>query len=99
MLCEYGHGCCTAPDTKCPHWIGIVCELDEANKLQKRRTRWRLLWISVEHVNILLAVVIGICAAIFHIQHLKREKGMKFYFGHLCYKNTESCDMYEPKGD
>ena len=33
MLCEYGRGCCTAPDTKCPHWIGIVCELDEANKL------------------------------------------------------------------
>lgn len=23
MLCEYGYGCCTAPDTKCPHWIGI----------------------------------------------------------------------------
>ena len=21
MLCEYGHGRCTAPDTKCPHWI------------------------------------------------------------------------------
>lgn len=32
MLCEYWHGCCTAPDTKCPHWIGIVCELDEADE-------------------------------------------------------------------
>lgn len=27
-ICEYGHGRCTAPDTKCPHWIGIFCELD-----------------------------------------------------------------------
>ena len=32
MLCEYGHGFCTAPNTKCPHWIGIVCELDEADE-------------------------------------------------------------------
>ena len=29
MLCEYGHGRCTAPDTICPHWQGIVCELDQ----------------------------------------------------------------------
>ena len=33
MLGEYGHGCGTAPYTKCPHCIGVVCELDEANKL------------------------------------------------------------------
>ena len=32
MLCEYGHGRCTAPDTKCPHWIGTFCEFDEANR-------------------------------------------------------------------
>ena len=32
MLCEYEHGFCTAPNTKCPHWIGIVCELDEADE-------------------------------------------------------------------
>ena len=32
MLCEYGHGRCTAPNTKCPHWIGIFCELDEADE-------------------------------------------------------------------
>ena len=32
MLCEYGHGRCTAPNTKCPHWIGTFCELDEANR-------------------------------------------------------------------
>ena len=32
MLCEYGHGLCTAPDTKCPHWQGTFCELDETNE-------------------------------------------------------------------
>ena len=26
--CEYGHGQCTAPDTKCIHWMGTFCELD-----------------------------------------------------------------------
>lgn len=28
MYCEYGHGRCTAPDTKCIHWMGTFCELD-----------------------------------------------------------------------
>lgn len=28
MLCDYGHGYCTAPNTTCPHWQGIFCELD-----------------------------------------------------------------------
>lgn len=28
MLCDYGHGYCTAPDTICPHWQGTFCELD-----------------------------------------------------------------------
>lgn len=28
-MCPFGHGYCTAPDTQCPHWIGIVCELME----------------------------------------------------------------------
>lgn len=28
MYCEYGHGRCIAPDTKCIHWMGIFCELD-----------------------------------------------------------------------
>ena len=27
MICKYGHGCCTAPDTTCPHWQGTFCEL------------------------------------------------------------------------
>ena len=28
MNCEHGHGKCKAPDTQCPHWQGIFCELD-----------------------------------------------------------------------
>lgn len=31
-MCEYGYGRCTAPDTTCPHWIGMICELDETNE-------------------------------------------------------------------
>lgn len=31
-MCEYWYGRCTAPDTRCPHWIGTFCELDEAYK-------------------------------------------------------------------
>lgn len=30
--CEYGHGLCKAPETQCPHWQGIFCELDEQRK-------------------------------------------------------------------
>ena len=26
--CEYGFGSCMTPDTLCPHWTGIFCELD-----------------------------------------------------------------------
>ena len=32
MYCEYGHGRCTAPDTKCIHWMETFCEFDEANE-------------------------------------------------------------------
>ena len=28
--CDHGFGPCTAPDTLCPHWIGIFCEFDTA---------------------------------------------------------------------
>ena len=28
--CDYGFGSCTAPDTLCPHWMGIFCEFDTA---------------------------------------------------------------------
>lgn len=37
MNCGHGHGKCKAPDTQCPHWQGIFCELDsfedKSNKL------------------------------------------------------------------
>lgn len=26
--CDHGFGPCTAPDTFCPHWMGIFCEFD-----------------------------------------------------------------------
>ena len=29
----------------------------------------------------------------------EKEMCLEFYFGHLCYKDTDACDMYEPKGD
>lgn len=31
-MCEYGHGRCIDTDTRCLHWIGTFCELDEANE-------------------------------------------------------------------
>ena len=34
--CDHGFGPCTAPDTFCPHWMGIFCELDSAyDKVRK----------------------------------------------------------------
>lgn len=30
VLCEYGYGRCTAPNTECSHWMGTFCELDVA---------------------------------------------------------------------
>ena len=41
----------------------------------------------------------NLCCNIPHPTHKEKKMGLEFYFGHLCYKNTESCDMYEPKGD
>lgn len=26
--CDHGFGPCTAPNTLCPHWMGIFCEYD-----------------------------------------------------------------------
>lgn len=28
----------------------------------------------------------------------EKEMGMTFIFGHLCYEDTDACDMYESKG-
>ncbi len=30
MNCEHGYGPCTAPNTQCPHWQGIFCDLENA---------------------------------------------------------------------
>ena len=43
MVCEYGHGPCTAPDTKCIHWQGTFCELDkEAEEQEVEREQYLL---------------------------------------------------------
>ena len=41
----------------------------------------------------------NLCCTIKHPTPKEQENGMTFIFGHLCYKNTDACDMYEPKGD
>ena len=41
----------------------------------------------------------NLCCDIKHPTPKEKEMGKTFYFGHLCYKNTDACDMYEPKGD
>ena len=34
--CDHGFGPCAAPDTACPHWMGIFCEFDSAyDKVRK----------------------------------------------------------------
>lgn len=43
MVCEYGHGPCTAPDTKCPYWQGTLCELyKEAEEQEAEREQYLL---------------------------------------------------------
>ena len=41
----------------------------------------------------------NLCCTIKHQTPKEQENGMTFIFGHLCYKHTDACDMYEPKGD
>lgn len=41
----------------------------------------------------------NLCCNIPHPTPKEKERGLEFYFGHLCYKDTEACDMYEPKGE
>lgn len=38
--CDHGFGPCTAPDTLCPHWMGIFCEFDTIYDKNKK-------WIEV----------------------------------------------------
>ena len=41
----------------------------------------------------------NLCCTVKHPTPKEKGKGMTFIFGHLCYKHTDACDMYEPKGD
>lgn len=39
----------------------------------------------------------NLCCSIQHPTPKEKENGLTFTFGHLCYEDTEACDMYEPK--
>ena len=39
----------------------------------------------------------NLCCTIKHPTPKEQENGMTFIFGHLCYKNTDACDVYERK--
>ena len=39
----------------------------------------------------------NLCCKVKHPTPKEQGKGMTFTFGHLCYKNTDACDMYERK--
>ena len=41
----------------------------------------------------------NLCCDIRHPTKAEREKGLTFYFGHLCYKDTPACDEYISKGE
>ena len=41
----------------------------------------------------------NLCCNISHPTPKEKEMGLELYFGHICYKDTEACDMYEPKGE
>lgn len=36
----------------------------------------------------------NLCCSISHPTPEEKIKGMTYTYGHLCYKNTEACDMY-----
>ena len=38
-----------------------------------------------------------LCCDISHPTPKEKEQGMTFPCGHLCYKDTEACDMFEDK--
>lgn len=40
-----------------------------------------------------------LCCTIKHPTSKEREKGATFIFGHLCYEDTNACDMYSLKGE
>ena len=40
----------------------------------------------------------NLCCSINHPTPKEKEQGLDFYWGHLCYEDTEACDMFEKKG-
>ena len=41
----------------------------------------------------------NLCCDIEHPTPKERERGLDFYFGHLCYEDTEACDAFEGDKD
>ena len=37
----------------------------------------------------------NLCCKVTHPTPNEKEQGLKFEFGHLCYKETNACDMFE----
>lgn len=37
----------------------------------------------------------NLCCDISHPTLKEKERGLDFYFGHLCYEDTEACDAFE----
>jgi hypothetical protein len=41
----------------------------------------------------------NLCCKVTHPTPKEAEQGLKFNFGHLCYKDTNACDMFDPLED
>lgn len=41
----------------------------------------------------------NLCCTVQHPTPKEREMGKTFTFGHLCYEDTDACDMYAPNGN
>lgn len=39
----------------------------------------------------------NLCCDIEHPTPKERDQGLDFYWGHLCYEDTEACDMFDWK--
>lgn len=39
----------------------------------------------------------NLCCSVEHPTPEEKKKGLTFYFGHLCYEDTEACDMFKPQ--
>jgi hypothetical protein len=41
----------------------------------------------------------NLCCDIEHPTPKEKERGLDFYWGHLCYEDTEACDVFEEDED